>query len=232
MAVALLGIAGMLEGVGVVTLIPILQIAAGGDAQPTGAARYITDAVSAMGLNPTVGVLLSVAFATILLKAMLTWVAMMQVGKTKIYVMGQLRLRLFSAMMGARWRYFGVERSGVWANAVSNETVQSGAAFREACEMIAAGFPVATYVVLATLISWQTSLLALVSGGAMLMALRGFVAVTRRATRQSVSLTRSLAGTTVDVVQGLKPIKAMAREAFVLPVLARRCAASTRRAWT
>jgi len=219
MAVALLGFAGMLEGVGVVTLIPILQLAAGGDAPPSGAARYITDAVAAMGLNPTIGVLLSIAFATILLKAMLTWVAMTQVGKTMIHVMGQLRLRLFSAMMSARWRYFGVERSGVWANAVSNEAVQSGTAFREACEIIAATFPVVTYVVMATLISWETSLLALVSGGVMLMALRGFVAVTRRATRQSVRLTQSLAGTTVDVVQGLKPIKAMAREAFVLPVL-------------
>jgi ATP-binding cassette subfamily C protein len=218
LAVALLGLAGLLEGVGVVTLIPILQVAAGG-AATSGASRYVTDAVEALGLDPTVGVLLAFAFGAILLKSVLTWVAMTQVGRTMIHVMGELRLRLFRAMLGARWRYFGVERSGVWANAVSNEAVQSGTAFREACEIIAAAFPIVTYVALATLISWQTSLLALLSGGALLLALRGFVTVARRATAESVSLTKSLAGTTVDIVQGLKPIKAMAREGFVLPVL-------------
>ncbi len=208
-----------MEGIGVVTLIPVLQVAAGGGREPTGVSRYITDAVHALGLQPTVGVLLSFAFGTILLKAVLTWVAMTEVGKTMIYVMGQLRLRLFSAMLGARWRYFGAERSGVWANAVANEVVQAGSAFREACAIIAAVFPITTYVVLATMISWQTSLLALVAGVALMTVMRGFVALTREASRESVGLTKSLAGTTVDVVQGLKPIKAMAREDFVYPVL-------------
>ena len=104
-------------------------------------------------------------FGTILLKSGLVWLAMTQVGRTMIHVVGQLRLRLLHAMLGARWRYFGTERSGVWANAIANEAVQSGAAFRQACEILAAVFPIGTYVVFATLISWQTSLLALVAGG-------------------------------------------------------------------
>jgi ATP-binding cassette subfamily C protein len=217
-AVLMLGVAGLLEGFGVVALIPILQVAAGGDAS-TPVSRHIVGAVEAIGLHPTVGVLLSVAFGAILLKSAFTWVAMTQVGVTMNHVMGQLRMRLFSAMFGARWQYFGVERSGAWANAVSNEVIQSGAAFRQACEIIAAVFPIATYVFLAMAISWQTSVLALVSGIGLVTLLRGFVSITREAAKESVGLTKSLAGTTVDAVHGLKPIKAMAREGFVLPVL-------------
>jgi len=217
-AITLLGLAGLMEGVGVVTLIPMLQVAAGGG-QPTGISRYITGAVEAVGLQPTVSVLLAVVFGTILLKSGLVWLAMTQVGKTMIHVVGQLRLRLLDAMLGARWRYFGTERSGVWANAIANEAVQSGSAFRQACEILAAIFPIGTYVVFATLISWQTSLLALVAGSLLLVLLRGFVALTRRVAQEAVALTKALAGLTVDVVHGLKPIKAMARERLILPVL-------------
>ncbi len=218
LAVTLLGLAGLMEGIGVVTLIPMLQVAAGGG-PPTGISRHIMNAVEAVGLQPTVGVLLGVVFGTILVKSGFVWVAMMQVGRTMIYVVGQLRLRLLSAMLGARWRYFGTERSGVWANAISNEAVQSGSAFRQACEMLASIFPIVTYVVLATMISWQTSLLAVVAGTMLTVLLRGFVAITRRIAREAVALTRSLAGTTVDVVHGLKPIKAMGRERLIMPVL-------------
>jgi ATP-binding cassette subfamily C protein len=218
LAITLLGLAGLMEGVGVVTLIPMLEVAAGGDT-PTGISRAIIGAVEAVGLEPSVGVLLGVVFGTILVKSALVWLAMTQVGKTMIHVVGQLRLRLLSAMLGARWRYFGTERSGVWANAISNEAVQSGAAFRQACEILAAVFPIGTYVALATLISWQTSLLALVAGSLLLVVLRGFVAITRRVAEQAVVLTKALAGLTVDVVHGLKPIKAMARERLIFPVL-------------
>ena len=62
-----------------------------------------------------------------------------------------------------------------------------------------------------------------------MVLLRGFVALTRRVAHEAVALTKALAGLTVDVVHGLKPIKAMSREHLILPVLEETCARSTAR---
>jgi ATP-binding cassette subfamily C protein len=218
-AVSLLGLAGLLEGVGIVSLIPILQVADGRGTDPSGVAGYITRGLALVGLEPTLTVLLTILFLAILAKAAVFWVAMTQVRVTIIWVVRSLRARLLSALLGARLRLFVRVRSGEWANAVTQEAHAAGAAYREGCEIIAAFFPITAYVVLATLISWQTSLFALVSGAALIAALRGFVGLARRSGTEQADLMRQLAGLFVDAIGGLKPIKAMAKERLVEPIL-------------
>lgn len=218
-AIALLGLAGMLEGVGIVSLIPILQVADGGSAEATGVSLYITRGLALVGVQPTLTALLTILFLAILAKAAVVWVAMTQVRVTIIWVVRSLRVRLLRALLGARLRLFVRERSGEWANAVTQEAHSAGAAYREACEIVAALFPITAYVTLATFISWQTSLFALVSGALLLGALRGFVILVRRSGAEQTDLMRLLAGLFVDVIGGLKPMKAMGREGLIEPIL-------------
>lgn len=217
----LLGAAGLLEGVGIASLIPILQAAEGGTVGESGVSAYIASGLEVVGLEPTLGALLAVLFLAILAKAVVVWVAMMQVRLSVIWVMRKLRLRLLRALLDARLRLFSKERSGEWANAVGQETNAAGAAYREACEIAAAFFPITAYVLLATLISWQTSAFAVLSGALLLLALRGFVAVARRSGSEQAELIRRLSGLFVDLIGGLKPIKAMARERLAEPILER-----------
>jgi ATP-binding cassette subfamily C protein len=179
----------------------------------------VTSGLALLGLEPTLVVLLSLLFVAILAKAAVVWFAMMRVRFTVIWIMRDLRLRLVRALLGARLTLFSKERSGEWANAVAQEVNASGAAYREACEIAAAVFPISAYVLLATLISWQTSLFAVLSGAVLLAALRGFVGMARTSGSDQTLLMRQLAGLFVDVVGGLKPLKAMARERLVEPLL-------------
>lgn len=217
-AVLLLGLAGLLEGVGVVSLLPLLQVADGGEADPSGLAGSVTRSLSYLGLDPTLRVLLTVLFVAILAKSIVVWAAMVQVRLTVIWVVRTLRLRLLNAMLTARLRFFGSEKAGEWAYAVTQEAHASGAAYREACEIGAAMFPLAAYLLLATLISWQTSLFTIVSGALLIGALRGFVRLARRSGSEHALLMRELAGRLGDVMGGLKPIKAMGRERLVEPL--------------
>ena len=220
-AVFLLGVAGLLEGIGVVSLIPLLQLADRRAADIEGPGRYVIGAIERVGLQPSFAVLLSVLFVAVLLKSVLFRFAMTQVGLTQIHFVRELRLRLVRAMLRARWRMFASQRAGAWANALATESTHSGGAYREGCEVIAAAFPITMYIVLAALMSWQVTVFALVSGVILFALLRGFVVLSRRAGTDHVHVAKRLASTTVDIVQGMKPIKAMAREDLIEPVFAR-----------
>ena len=217
----LLGVAGLLEGIGVVSLIPLLQLADRRAADIEGPGRYVIGAIERVGLQPSFAVLLSVLFVAVLLKSVLFRFAMTQVGLTQIHFVRELRLRLVRAMLRARWRMFASQRAGAWANALATESTHSGGAYREGCEVIAAAFPITMYIVLAALMSWQVTVFALVSGVILFALLRGFVVLSRRAGTDHVHVAKRLASTTVDIVQGMKPIKAMAREDLIEPVFAR-----------
>src|SRR5690606_4935464 len=97
-AVVMLGASGLLEGVGVVSLIPLLQLADRSAAEIEGPGRYIIAALERVGLQATFPTLLAVLFLAVLTKAVLFWIAMTQVGMTQIHVVRELRLRLVRAM--------------------------------------------------------------------------------------------------------------------------------------
>jgi ATP-binding cassette subfamily C protein len=219
--VILLALAGVAEGFGVLTLVPMLQLMEGGS-EPNAVAVFVSEVLGSLGLRPTLGSLLLVLVGMILLKSALTWLALMQVQSSQIRASRELRWKLLRALLASNWGYVGDQQPGAWANAISNEAIHSSAAYRESCEILAAIFPVLIYAGIAALISWQTTVFALVCGFLIIWLLRGFVARSRSSGREQVRHVKGLASLAVDVMQGLKPIKAMGQEALVGEVLQRR----------
>lgn len=217
-AVALLGVAGLLEGVGVMTLVPALQLADPNHGNIDGPAVYISRALRAINLPTTLPVLIGVLFLAILAKSSLMRLAMAQVRLTQIAVVRELRLRLVRCLLRAGWPHLVTERTGAWANAMATESTHSGGAYKEGCEIIAATFPITMYLVLAMLISWKITLFAAVCGTAVMVLLRGFVRLSKRAATDGVRVAKGLASSTVDLMQGMKPVKAMAREHLIEPI--------------
>lgn len=217
--VALLAFAGLAEAVGVVTLIPLLELAESGGQASSRIGEWAVATLDAVALRPTVATLLAVIVGAIVVKAGLLWMAMRQVGFTVAHVTRDLRLHLIQALLRARWSYFSDQPSGRFANTISSEAIRSASAYREACQVLAGLFIIAAYLTVSALISWQITLFALVSGLGLVALLRGFVRMSRAAGLDQTTLTRSLAGRLVDAIQGIKPIKAMAKEELVWPLL-------------
>lgn len=217
--VVLLVLGGFAEGVGVATLIPLLELAPAGAEPSSDIGRAIAHALNTVGLAPTLPVLLGVIVLAMSAKAVFIWLAMTQVGYTVARVTRDLRLRVMRAIMHARWRYFTGQQIGSFANTISSEALRSAWAYREACSVLAGLVQIALYVTLSALISWRITLFALVGGGALTAVLDYFVRMSREAGGDQTRLTRSLTGRLIDVLQGVKAIKAMAREHLVLPLL-------------
>lgn len=217
--VLLLALGGIAEGIGVVALLPLLQFAQAGGEPTSGIGSAVVHVLRAIGLEPSILTFLCLIVVAMTLKAVLIWVAMSQVGYTVARVTMDLRLRLMKALLSARWRFFGGQSSGSFANTISSEALRSAWAYRESCYMLAGLFQIIIYIVLSALISWRITIFALVSGGLLAFALGRFVRLSREAGWDQTRLTRSLTGRLVDVLQGIKAVKAMARESLVLPLL-------------
>ncbi len=220
--VALLVLSGFLEGIGVVTMLPLLELVTG-DAADEGSrvSLAIAAALGRIGLAPTLGVLLSLIVVAMTAKALFLWLAMRQVGFTVAQVTTDLRMQLLRSLMEARWGYFASQSTGRFANAISSEAHRAASAYREGCVMVAGIVQVLVYFGVAALISWQMALGTLVVGSVFLFLLRRFVGMARQAGRQQTELMRSLIARLTDALRGIKPIRAMGRENHLQPLLER-----------
>lgn len=219
--VGLLILAGLAEGVGLVTLLPLLEIAVGDGSTESGLGRVVEDFLNIFGLDATLGVLLGIIVIGITVKAGFLWLAGNQIGFTTARIATDLRLLLIRALFRARWSYFTGQPVGHVANAIGNEAHRAAGAYREVCSLLAGAVQVLVYLGVALLVSWQVALFALLGAGGIAFGLRRFVGVARRAGAGQTVTAKSLAARMTDVLQGIKPIKAMGREMNVLPLLER-----------
>ncbi|HEX6939833.1 MAG TPA: ABC transporter ATP-binding protein [Longimicrobiales bacterium] len=224
--VALLLASGLAEGVGIGTLLPLLDATMG--AAAAGAPRlteWIERLVSRLGVRPTLGGLLCMVVGALVLKAAFRWLAMRYVGDSVARVAAELRLRLIRALLAARWSYFTGEPAGHFANAVGFEAFAVSYAYRRACSAAAIAIQLVVYGVLVCLLSWELALFAAGVGAAVVLLLAGFVRASRLAGEAQTSATRALVARLVDGVRGMKAVRAMARE----PALGRALEAAVRR---
>jgi ATP-binding cassette, subfamily C, bacterial len=218
--VFLLVLSGVAEGIGVMTMLPLLDLAANTDAtQHSAITQFVSRLLATFGIPSTVEVLLLLIVMGMVLKAIFALLAMKQVGYTVARVGTDLRLSLIRSLMGARWSYFVSQPSGHVSNAISAEAARAAGAYRAACSLLAAAVQAAMYAAIAFIASWPIAVFGLAGGAVIITVLAHFVNVSRSAGLQQTELTNSLLARLTDAMQGIKPIKAMGREEHVQPLL-------------
>ncbi|HEC16386.1 MAG TPA: ABC transporter ATP-binding protein [Sedimenticola sp.] len=218
--VVLLSVAGLAEGISVMALLPFVELAIGGhQAESGGVGDVVSRLAGTLGVNPSLGGLLILIVAGIAAKAAITLVAMKEVGYAVGRMMTDLRRRLISSLMAARWSYFVARPLGTFANAIGAETIRAGATYQQAARLAAAAVQAAVYGVVTVLVSWKAALFAILAGLFGAAVFHRVVAAAMRSGERQTALMRSLAVRTTDTLQGIKPIKAMAAEESAVPLL-------------
>ncbi len=213
-------LAGLAEGFGIATLLPLLGLVAGGESRNnTELGRMIADMLQAVGLQPTVGMLIVLILVLMTAKTGLILFAARQWSLYAAQVETNFRMEFIRALMGARWEYFISQRQGTLANSITTEARNASETYLLVCRIMAAGLQAAMYVAVALLVSWKVTLVALIGGTLTLSLLNGFVTMARRAGERQTDLLREVSARLVDSVQGIKPLKAMACEERLVPLL-------------
>jgi ATP-binding cassette subfamily C protein len=126
---------------------------------------------------------------------------------------------LIRALLATDWGYFVAQRVGTFANAYSTETMRASRGYLNATWVVMHVLQIVVYVTIAIAISWRVTLFAAVIGIVLLFVLRPLVRVGRESGIRQTTLFKSVLGDLTDILQGVKPLKAMAREDRVAPLL-------------
>ena len=212
-------VASLAEGMGIAALLPLINLVVAPESAAGAVTLYVTRAFAFAGLELSIGGLLVQIVAMITLKALLMLLAMAQVGYSAAHVAMDQRLRLIRGLMAARWLHFVDQHSGNLASAASVEPARASVAFVSACRVLAGGIQILVYLALSVLISWEVSIAALVAGALGLLLLNRFVEISRRAGRDQTELQKSFMTRLLQGLDGMKPLKAMAREGNLEPLL-------------
>jgi ATP-binding cassette subfamily C protein len=219
MLLALL-LAGVAEGIGLSALLPLISVAMGTQsgaqggtfAGGSGLERAVTETLAAIGLSPTLGVLLTLITLAISLKGILMLLAKKRIGYTVAQVATDLRLSLIRALMVTKWEYYIRQPVGALTNAMATEASRTSKAYSSGITMVALLVQAIVYACVALLVSWQATLLAVSAGLFLVLILSGLVRKARRAGFRQTELIKSLLTHLTDTLLSIKPLKAMARE--------------------
>jgi ATP-binding cassette, subfamily C, bacterial len=218
--VALSILAGFAEGFGIATVLPLLEVASRApDSSDSALMSMIRSVLDVVGLEPTLGVLSALVVGGMFMKGAFLWLVAQQTGYAVANVATDLRLSLIDALLRARWSYFVGQKSGHMSNAVGTEANAASMAYANACRLLAMLVQILVFATIAFLIAPLVALGAIVVGGVIALLFLRLVRMSQRAGERQTLLLRSLSGRLVDAIQGLKPIKAMAQEEHLQPLL-------------
>ena len=224
---AALLLSALAEGVGLSTLLPLLNIVlktgAGNSANaaaPSELETAVLNVLDSIGIPLTLGYMLSIIIAGVALKSLFLLLAQRQVGYTAARVATDLRLELLRTVLRSRWGYFLHQPAGKLTNSLATEAQRSSASFVYGATAITYLIQATIYMGVAFLLSWQASLAAIGVGVTVIGLLNFLVRITRRAGRKQTRLLSSLISNLTDMLQSVKPLKAMGREHLADTVLA------------
>lgn len=213
-------VASVAEIIGIGAVLPLLGLAIndGGGAQ-SGLDRTIVAVLAIFGMTPTLGSLLLLIVAAITLKAGLSLFALREVAYAVVEMTTAMRLGLLHALMAAKWSFFLDHPVGEFANTITIETDQAVQAYAAMTRILAIAVQIVAYVALASFVSWQVTIGAVIAGILIMGPLGGLVRMARTAARQRVAAYRELVVRLTDGLSGIKPLKAMGSEGRLVPLL-------------
>lgn len=217
-------LAAVAEGISVTMLLPIINIVIGqGPAGGQGMAPESSHSVNTLesriysilndlGIEPSLGILLSVVTAGILIKSLLLLMARKHIGDTVAQFATNLRLSLLRSVLASRWDYFHHQPVGRLANAMGSETLRASQAYLYGTMMVAMALQALIYLLIGYLVHWQATLIALFAGIVIVLILNFLVSLSQQLGSRQTLLFRSLVSRLTDTLQSVRSLKAMARE--------------------
>jgi ATP-binding cassette subfamily C protein len=220
MIVALL-LSGLVEGLGVSALLPMLKIAMNsGEADavsnpPGELEQAVLGVLDWLGIPVTLGALLMLIVVSAIIKAILLLFAQRQVGYTAAQIATDLRLEVLRNMMHSRWSFFLHQPAGRLSNALATEAQRASGAYMQGATAITLMIQALVYGGVAVAVSWQATALSLIGGALIIWASHFLVRMARKAGNKQTRLMVSLMSHLTDMLQSVKPLKAMGREDLV-----------------
>lgn len=215
-------LANLVQGIGIASLVPLIAIVSDqGSEEPSAASALILDGVRSFGFEPNLEILLLLVVGAIVLKSLISLLALRYVGYAVADISTRMRQRLLSNLLNARWSYLTQQSLGAMAQTVNQMAVRAGQGFRLSATMLSNALEAAVYILVGFFVSWELSLLSLALGLLISRALSRYVKQARRAGKKDAGQTNELSSLLSEAFLGIKSLKAMERQADYMSLISR-----------
>jgi ATP-binding cassette, subfamily C, bacterial len=166
---ALTVLSGASEGVGLLLLVPALDLL--GSAAGTGPAQGLGRLLAPFGLPMTLQAVLPLFIGVVLARNTIQYARERLAASLQFQLVDALRRDCLTAVLNAEWRWIVGQRQADHANLLLTEINRVGLSFNAGIGLAAGGTITAAYVCVAFLLSWKITALAVVSGGTVFLLL-------------------------------------------------------------
>lgn len=205
---------GLFEGVGLLALIPLLQLV-GVDAQQGGLGRVLelfSAALAPVGLVPTLPVVLGAYILVVAGQSVLAWRGAVVQTQLREQIVHSLRTRLYRAVTGTTWVYFSRRRAATFAQMLTQRVDRVANAAYYLLDLFVTAVTALAYLLLALRLSPVLTLLVAASGGLLLLVMRRNLRLSRRAGQFYSDASTRLYTTTLDSLDSMKMAKGYGAE--------------------
>ena len=211
--VACLLVASAVEGIGITSVVPLLTVATGmGSDKPSPVMTYTQDIMTSLGLPMSIGILLGFFITMMILKSLLSFLAMAYVGSAVAEFSTKLRLQIIKNIFNVQWNYFVHNPIGKITVAVGGQAQSTSMAYRLVASMIAGAIQSIVYLTVAFFVSWPLALTAIAIGIFIVASLHLLVRVARKSGVRLNQYGRELSVFLTDTLINIKPLRAMTRQ--------------------
>lgn len=195
--------ASLTEGIGLLLLVPLLDLLGGGHGSP-GWMQPLLAGLQRAGLSPTAGGLLSAFVALVALRSGVQYGREQLANRLQHRVVDRLRLQCFAALLRAEWRWLAHTRHSDHASLLVTDIARVGMGLQFGLALVAGAITLLSYLLAALSLSWPLTLVALASGALVLGLLAG---QRRKASGLGQALTRANRAQQATVQEGMAGIK-------------------------
>lgn len=158
LSIVTLTVAGLLEGVGIAAIVPMMQIVQQGGTASAGIGTFgqiMTAVLGALGLPFDLATVLGFILLFVLASQLAVLAQQKLLAGSSALFEATLRRRLFAAVFDAGWPYFVKTKAADIGSIIINDTGRSGTAYVVLVQVLGTIIVVAVYAILALILSWQ-----------------------------------------------------------------------------
>ena len=205
--------ASLIEGFGVAALIPAVSVAFEPPAQASGLGGEVIALLGTYGITPSLELFFSLFIGLMVFKAGLVIAVYRYVARAVADLGVAQRAQLVDHLSRARWSLFTEQPLGVFSNVITIDVSRGCKAMQQSATVVAMLFQTLIYVFIAFFISWQVALAGILCGLVVTGLLSPFISRSRKQGKLLQVRMQELTVSLSDLLQNLKPVKAMEQQA-------------------
>jgi len=208
--------AGVLDGLGIMLVLPLIETIAGSDNQ-SGVSSYLLKGLGLLGVSPDMINILICMVVVFVLKGIALFISLERVAFFRGKLLLHLKLGLVSNFKEMNLGYYSQKNAGYFTNILNDQVNRSLQSFLSVCQLISHSVNALIYVCLAFIVTWSFGLMACALGVALLYLFRFLNKILAEISLKNSVESGVLTSRVVEFVQGFKYLKATNKFPSVLP---------------